>query len=426
MHVAGAHATVFEFIQVAWYFQKLSSNANRAHPTVRIRTTALDESSCREFAIAAAANSAPVITELPSSPKVCPQGPFSGSEVSFAVKLEAQSWLGLLNAVQEQLEIVLMVAPPALMELRIQGFDHHVQSMGLERLPRKVKYDLEPLPSSLTPFERLKEGLSAFFLEDPGIEPAPGSPVQQDSSDLVPQTAVHVGHDQPGAVPKPGSASWTACAGLVLSQDAQNIAPLGKSETERTGLQLLLFENYGYLHRPQDSILKAIERVNWIEYNLPLEGMLKQADGSVVLKFSSAADQISKEFQVLVVHLVSAADVSFKRPRKRTCPPGLSIQLEAKLVKSAVEDVLLSIKQSRPLTMMSPFEQRMACLSHISRSIAGIVSSSENAIFQDEALKMADSSLEDLPIKIQARLEEIALNVIAAAAEKVPAGLLLQ
>ena len=37
------------------------------------------------------------------------------------------------------------------------------------------------------------------------------------------------------------------------------------------GPQLLLFENYGYLHRPQDSILKAIERVNWMEYNLPLE-----------------------------------------------------------------------------------------------------------------------------------------------------------
>ncbi len=48
----------------------------------------------------------------------------------------------------------------------------------------------------------------------------------------------------------------------------------------------------------------------------------------MVLKFASAADQISKEFQVLVVHLVSAADVTFKRPRKRTCSPGLSIQLE--------------------------------------------------------------------------------------------------
>lgn len=88
---------------------------------------ALDESSCREFAIAAVANSAPVITELPSSPKLCPQGPFSGSEVSFALKLEEQSWLGLLKAVQELLETVLMVAPPALMELRIQGFDNYVQ-----------------------------------------------------------------------------------------------------------------------------------------------------------------------------------------------------------------------------------------------------------------------------------------------------------
>lgn len=30
--------------------------------------------------------------------------------------------------------------------------------MGLERLPRKVKYDLEPLPGSLTPSKRLQEG----------------------------------------------------------------------------------------------------------------------------------------------------------------------------------------------------------------------------------------------------------------------------
>ncbi|CAL8472136.1 g11678 [Coccomyxa elongata] len=318
------------------------------------------------------------------------------------------------------------------MELRIEGFDNHVQSMGLKRLPRKVKYDLEPQPSSLTPSERLQEGLRAFFLENPGIEQASERLKQQDIPDSVPLTAVHVGCNQPAAVSKPGSESWTACAGLVLSQDAQNTALLGESDTGHTGVQLLLFENYGHLHRHQDSILKAIERVNWIEYNLPLEGMLKQADGSVVLKFASAADHICKEFQVLVVHLVSAADISFKRPRKRTCPPGLSIQLEAKLVKNAVEDVLLSIKKSRPLTMMSPFEQRMACLSHISRSITGIVSSSDNSIFQDEALQVADSSLEDLPNKIQAYilpflpdpacLEEIALNVIAAAAEKAPVG----
>ena len=101
---------------------------------------------------------------------------------------------------------------------------------------------------------------------------------------------------------------------------------------------------------------------------------------------------------------------------------------QAKLVKNAVEDALGKLKQSRPLTMQSPFEQRMACLSHISRytaaklvcrqqcshdisvtfykclhrSIAGIVSSSDNPDFQRQALQLANSSLEDLPIKIQA------------------------
>lgn len=37
------------------------------------------------------------------------------------------------------------------------------------------------------------------------------------------------------------------------------------------GVKLLLFENYGLMQRPQDGILKALERVDWIQYNLPLE-----------------------------------------------------------------------------------------------------------------------------------------------------------
>ena len=45
------------------------------------------------------------------------------------------------------------------------------------------------------------------------------------------------------------------------------------------------------------------------------------------------------------------------------------------------------------------------------RSIAGIVSSSENSSFQDEALKIADSSLEDLPIKIQAGIVPFLLGL---------------
>ena len=34
------------------------------------------------------------------------------------------------------------------------------------------------------------------------------------------------------------AASWTACAGLVLSHDAQNIAFLAKSDTGRTGIRI--------------------------------------------------------------------------------------------------------------------------------------------------------------------------------------------
>lgn len=69
----------------------------------------------------------PRCRELPCSPKSCPNGPFSGSEVSFAVSAEACHWLGVLNAVHAVLETNLMVAPFASIELRIQGFDEHVQ-----------------------------------------------------------------------------------------------------------------------------------------------------------------------------------------------------------------------------------------------------------------------------------------------------------
>jgi hypothetical protein len=38
-----------------------------------------------------------------------------------------------------------------------------------------------------------------------------------------------------------------------------------------SGVKLLLFEKYGLMQRSQDGILKALERVDWIQYNLPLE-----------------------------------------------------------------------------------------------------------------------------------------------------------
>lgn len=98
---------------------------------------ALDESSCREFTATAKnftsnpmtspSGPLPEVKELPCSPKSCPNGPFSGSEVSFAVSAEACHWLGVLDAVQAVVETVLMVAPFASIELRIQGFDEHVQ-----------------------------------------------------------------------------------------------------------------------------------------------------------------------------------------------------------------------------------------------------------------------------------------------------------
>jgi hypothetical protein len=98
---------------------------------------ALDESSCREFTVTirnvtsdpmtGPSGPVPDVKELPCSPKSCPNGPFSGSEVSFAVSAEACHWLGVLNAVHAVLETNLMVAPFASMDLRIQGFDEHVQ-----------------------------------------------------------------------------------------------------------------------------------------------------------------------------------------------------------------------------------------------------------------------------------------------------------
>lgn len=88
---------------------------------------AIDESSCREFSVNPKRRGVPAVAELPATPKRCPHGSFSGSEVSFAVPSDTTLWLDVLNAVQSVLEATLMVAPPVSLELRILGFDEHIQ-----------------------------------------------------------------------------------------------------------------------------------------------------------------------------------------------------------------------------------------------------------------------------------------------------------
>ncbi|EIE23526.1 hypothetical protein COCSUDRAFT_63060 [Coccomyxa subellipsoidea C-169] len=300
--------------EVAWSFNVLSSTGVFDDSiTVHIRTTAKRGTS---DPMTGPFRPVPHVTELPSSAKGCPNGQFSGSEVSFAVTADACHWLDLLNAVQAAVETSLMVAPPASLEQRIQGFDEHVQGMGLEPLPKKIQFALEPPLDTMTPSERLTEGLRAYFLEAPMPEPAELLPSSQEP-DTSQQTAVFVSSDQAGAAPRP-----------------------------RSGVKLLLFENYGLLQRPQDGILKALERVDWVQYNMPLEGIVKHADGSATLKFAQTVDQSSTDIRLIVFHLVSS-ELSFKKPKKGLMPPGLWLQLEACLEQIALDVMAAAANSSQ-------------------------------------------------------------------------------
>ena len=61
--------------------------------------------------------------------QLCPKGPFSGSEVSFAEALpeaDSQRAWDVLATVQDAMEPLMMVAPPTMVQLRIQGFTEQV------------------------------------------------------------------------------------------------------------------------------------------------------------------------------------------------------------------------------------------------------------------------------------------------------------
>ena len=68
-------------------------------------------------------------SETSSLVQLCPKGPFSGSEVSFAVALpeaDTQRAWDVLAIVQDAMEPLIMVAPPMMVHLRIQGFTEQV------------------------------------------------------------------------------------------------------------------------------------------------------------------------------------------------------------------------------------------------------------------------------------------------------------
>ncbi len=68
------------------------------------------------------------------------------------------------------------------------------------------------------------------------------------------------------------------------------------------GVKLLLFENYGLLQRPQDGILKALERVDWVQYNMPLEVLnpITSSSYSHISRHVKQVDMLRPDFNASV------------------------------------------------------------------------------------------------------------------------------
>ncbi len=76
--------------------------------------------------------------------QLCLKGPFSGSEVSYAVavpKADKQRAWDVLAAVQDAMEPLIMVSPPMMVQLRMQGFTDQVVHAPLRQIWTAMMHD---------------------------------------------------------------------------------------------------------------------------------------------------------------------------------------------------------------------------------------------------------------------------------------------
>ncbi|CAK0787868.1 hypothetical protein CVIRNUC_011090 [Coccomyxa viridis] len=382
---------------------------------MHFKSTALDEACIHTYTIKSSLQGNASIVEGPSLPKLCPRGPFSGSELSFALALPegataAERAWDIAGGAQDALEPLIMVAAPMAIQLRTKGFTEQVGSAETGAWPSRILYSLDDLPDEASSSERLMAGLHAFFGASADAPALAGE--AKPHAEAVTPVRIHISPSvtAKGVAGKGEDAMvWTACAGLVLDK---NTAEHEKPQDSPTGaIRVYCFEKYAVMLRPLETLLKALERLDWASFGLSVQAIVSEGTGTARLVFAHGSDAACLRMRALVIHLVPPLTRQSPSKAKKgdLCP---SAQLQAKLVKSAVTGALLAMKESCPLTLLSGFEQRMGCLADIARIVSTLVAQSGNEAFQAAACRAASTDLNNLKDAIHERLEQIAVASI--------------
>ncbi|DBA76325.1 TPA: hypothetical protein ACH3X1_010037 [Trebouxia sp. C0004] len=236
---------------------------------------------------------------------------------------------------------------------------------------------------------------------------------EQDQPERRPQLAIAIG--QAGAdAARAGTGSkqagvmlqrskWTALVGLVLH--SQVPSPLAGYALPPGKAQVYLFQNYALLQRPPHNCLKALEKFSWQNFGLDVE-VHAFPSGAITLCFGAKSDPLSQHISALVLHLYNS---EVKQEVTTGKAPALAAVTEAKMIKVALEDALMKLKDHFHGFLCNKVERRLQlCLPYLAKSLSKLVVNSENADLQTHACQLMSCEIDYLQQELEIRLQDAA------------------
>ncbi|KAL0043116.1 hypothetical protein WJX79_009720 [Trebouxia sp. C0005] len=228
-----------------------------------------------------------------------------------------------------------------------------------------------------------------------------------------PQLAVAIGQAGADAAKAgPGSkqagvmlqrSKWTVQVGLVLH--SQVPSPLAGYALPPGNAQVYLFQNYALLQRPPDNCLKALEKFSWQDFGLDVE-VQALPSGAITLSFGAKSDPLSQKISALVLHLYNS---EVKHEVSTGKAPALAAMTEAKMIKVALEDALMKLKDHFHGSLCNKVERRLQlCLPYLAKSLSKLVINSENADLQTHACQVMSCEIDYLQQELELRLQDAA------------------
>ncbi|KAL0030300.1 hypothetical protein WJX77_008301 [Trebouxia sp. C0004] len=196
---------------------------------------------------------------------------------------------------------------------------------------------------------------------------------------------------------------WTALVGLVLH--SQVPSPLAGYALPPGKAQVYLFQNYALLQRPPHNCLKALEKFSWQNFGLDVE-VHAFPSGAITLCFGAKSDPLSQHISALVLHLYNS---EVKQEVTTGKAPALAAVTEAKMIKVALEDALMKLKDHFHGFLCNKVERRLQlCLPYLAKSLSKLVVNSENADLQTHACQLMSCEIDYLQQELEIRLQDAA------------------